>query len=107
MKCRAVSRIYKNQPNAQQQKVLKQETLREFNKLLAQYNREVALQVLYILRFDFGFGQERLNRFSDRLAEMQLKTIDRYEVKDEDIPSICEIKLRESGINIDGFLKEG
>ena len=64
------------------------------------------MQVLHILRFDFGFGQERLNKFADKLKNMQTKTVDRYEVKDEDIPNICELQLRESGINLDELLKE-
>ena len=99
-------RINNNQPTATQRKALKQECVKEFDKLLSLYNRQVALQVLYILRFDFGFGQERLKRFSDKLAKMQIKTIDRYEVKDGDIPDICEIQLRESGIDLKGILKE-
>ena len=99
-------RINNNQPTATQRKALKQECVKEFDKLLALYNKQVALQVLYILRFDFGFGQERLKKFADKLAEMQIKTIDRYEVKDGDVPDICEIQLRESGIDLKGILKE-
>lgn len=102
MKCR----IYKNQPNSAQKKALRAECVKEFDKLLSLYNREVALQVLYILRFDFGFGQERLKKFADRLTEMQNNTVHRYEVKDGEIPDICEIKLRESGINIDELIGE-
>ena len=101
MKCR----IYNNQPNAAQRKVLRAECVKEFDKLLAEYNREVALQVLYILRFDFGFGQERLQKFADKLAEMQNNTVHRYEVKDGEIPDICEIKLRDSGIDVKELLK--
>lgn len=99
-------RINKNQPNAQQRKVLKQECVREFDKLLELYNRQVALQVMHILRFEFGFGQERLQKFSDKLAEMQIDTMDRYIAKDEEVPDICEIKLRESGIDVKSLLKE-
>lgn len=99
-------RINNNQPNAAQRKALRAECVKEFDKLLADYNRQVALQVLYILRFNFGFGQERLKRFSDKLAEMQITTIDRYEATDGDVPDICEIKLRDSGINVEEFLKE-
>lgn len=73
--------------------------------MLELYNRQVALQVLYILRFDFGFGQERINKFADKLSEMQIKTMERYEVKDDDIPNICEMKLRDSGIDVDKFFK--
>ena len=101
MKCR----IYNNQPNAAQRKVLRAECVKEFNKLLSLYNREVALQVLYILRFDFGFGQERLKKFADKLAEMQNNTVHRYEVNDGEIPDICEIKLRDSGIDVKELLK--
>lgn len=99
-------RIHNNKPNAAQRKALKNECVKEFDKLLSLYNKQVALQVLYILRFDFGFGQERLRRFSERMKEMQITTIDRYEVKDGDVPDICEIKLRDSGIDVKEFLKE-
>lgn len=93
--------------NASQRKILKAECVKEFDKLLADYNRQVAVQVLYILHFDFGYGQERLRRFSEKMKEMQITTIDRYESKEDDVPYICEIKLRDSGINVDEFLKEG
>lgn len=99
-------RINNNQPTAKQKEVLRAECVKEFDKLLGFYNRQVALQVLYILRFDFGFGKDRLKKFSDKLAEMQIKTIERYEATDGDVPDICEIKLKESGINLDEFLKE-
>ena len=99
-------RINNNKPTATQRKALRQECVKEFDKLLATYNKQVALQVLHILRFDFGWGQQRLKKFSDRLAEMQIKTIDKYEATDGDVPDICEIQLRESGINLDEFLKE-
>lgn len=99
-------RINKNQPNASQRKALRQECVKEFDKLLSLYNRQVALQVLHILRFDFGFGQQRLEQFSDKLAEMQINTIGRYDAVDEDVPDICEIKLRDSGIDIKAILGE-
>lgn len=98
-------RINNNQPTSSQRKVLHQECVKEFDKLLATYNKQVALQVLHILRFDFGFGQQRLKQFSDKLAKMQIKTIDRYEATDSEVPDICEIKLRESGINIEEIFK--
>lgn len=94
-------RINKETPTAAQRKALRAECVKEFDKLLALYNRQVALQVLHILRFDFGFGQQRLKQFSEKLAEMQIKTIDRYEATDEEVPDICEIKLKESGINLE------
>lgn len=98
-------RINNDLPSAAQRRALQQECIKEFDSLLSKFNKQVVLQVLYILRFDFGFGQERLNKFADKLSEMQIKTMERYEVKDDDIPNICEMKLRDSGIDIDDFFK--
>jgi hypothetical protein len=99
-------RITNNQPNSAQRRVLRQECVKEFDNLLGIYNRQVALQVLHILRFDFGWGQQRLKQFSEKLAEMQIDTMDRYIATDEEVPDICEIKLRESGIDVKSLLKE-
>ena len=90
--------------NLKQRKIVEQECLKEFDRLLEAYNKEAVLQVLYILRFEYGFGQQRLKEFCDKLAVMQSKTVNRYEVKDEDVPDICEIKLRESGIDLSDFI---
>ena len=38
------------------------------------------------------------------MAEMQIKNIARYEVADGEIPDICEIQLRDSGINVEEFV---
>ena len=98
-------RINNNQPNAAQRKALRAECVKEFDKLLELYNKQVALQVLYILRFDYGFGQQRLEQFSKHLAEMQIDTIGRYDAIDEEVPDICEIKLRDSGIDVKKILE--
>ena len=98
-------RINNNTLNAAQRRALRRECINEFDGLLALYNRQVALQVLYILRFDYGFGQQRLEQFSKRLSEMQIETIDRYDAIDEDVPDICEIKLRDSGIDVKKILE--
>ena len=99
-------RLKNNKPNSAQRRILHQECVREFDNLLATYNRQVALQVLHILRFDFRFGQERLKKFSDKLAEMQIKTISKYEATDSEVADICEIQLRDSGIDVKSLLKE-
>ena len=101
MKCR----IHNNQPNAAQRKVLRAECVKEFDKLLAEYNREAALQVLYILRFKFGFGQERLKRFADELAKMQVEVGERYEMSDDCTWWICKKQLEESGIDLKGLIE--
>ena len=99
-------RINKNQPNAEQRKALKQQVAIEFNKLLERYNHDTAMQVLHILHFDFGFGQSRLQRFADKLTEMQADQRERYELPDSDTPWLCEKQLIEDGIDIDTLMKE-
>lgn len=74
-------RINNNRPNSAQRKALRQECVKEFDKLLELYNKQVAL------------------------AEMQIKNIDRYDIVDEEIPDICEIQLRNSGIDIKKILE--
>lgn len=98
-------RINREEPTAAQRRALKIQVKQDFEKLLELYNKEVALQVLHILHFDFGFGQQRLQKFADKLAEMQIETIDRYEMTDEDTPWRCEKELKESGIDVDKILK--
>lgn len=101
MKCR----IHNNQPNAAQRKALRAECVKEFDKLLELYNKQVALQVLYILRFDYGFGQERLQKFADKLKNAQIDLEDKYEMGGDCTWWLCEQKLKESGINVEEILK--
>ena len=97
MKCR----IQDNRPNSAQKRALKQMVATEFNELLERYNRMANLQFLYVLRFYFGFGQKRLQRAVDKLFEMQKDFDCRYELPEDDTPFLCELKLKESGIDID------
>ncbi len=102
MKCR----IYKNEPNAAQRKALRQEVVKEFDILRQRYNEDTALQVLHILHFDFGFGKKRLQRFADKLAEMQIGQEARYELPPDETPWLCRRQLEESGINVKELIKE-
>ena len=51
------------QPTAKQRKELKKECKNEFFHLLELYNKQVSLQIMHTLHFDFGFGEKRLNAF--------------------------------------------
>lgn len=100
MKCK----IYKNEPTAAQRKALRQECVKEFDTLLAQFNRDTALQILHILRFNYGFGQKRLEEFAEKLKAMQENQISRYELTDSDTPWLCEQQLKDSGIKLDKLI---
>ena len=101
MKCR----LYKNEPTSAQRKALKAECVKEFNELLSRYNHQVAAQILYILRFDYGFGQGRLEKFADKLKQMQINLEDKYEMGEDCTWWLCEQKLIESGIDVKELLK--
>ena len=92
------------QPTNKQKKIIKQEVSKEFTKQRERYNHNTALQVLHILRFDFGFGQERLQRFADKLCEMQKRQEEFYELSPDDTPWICEKQLENSGIDVEKIL---
>ena len=99
-------RLNKQEPTATQRKALKKEVAKEFNNLLERYNHDTALQVLHILHFDFGFGQARLQKFADKLNQMQVDQRERYELTDSDTPWLCEKQLEEDGIDLNELLKE-
>ena len=102
MRC---NRLRFEKPSKAQLKAMRNECGRVFNEQLETYNRMVALQIMYILRFKHGFGKTRLMQFFTDLKAMQANHIDRYEVTNDEVPDICEIKLRESGINIEDFFE--
>lgn len=100
MKC------FTKRPSAKQDKLIKQECRKEFAKLLDQYNREAAIQVLHILHFDFGFGEKRLQRFADKLNEMQRTQKETYELDYSDTAWLCEKQLTDVGLNVDKILEK-
>ena len=93
------------QPTAKQKKVLRAECKKEFFNLLEMYNRQVALQIMHVLHFEFKFGEKRILQFFLKLKEMQKRNIERYEVSDNDVPDICEIQLRDAGIEFEKFFE--
>ena len=105
MKCRVESKRYKNQPNANQRKAIDQSCAKVLDEHIEKLTKEFLLQTMYVLRFNFGYGKKRLKRFINRLADLQKLTYDRYGAKDGDVPAICEIKLRDSGIDVDELLE--
>jgi hypothetical protein len=99
MKC------FTKRPSAKQDKLIKQECRKEFAKLLDQYNRESAIQVLHILHYDFNFGEKRLMKFADKLNEMQRKQKETYELEYSDTAWICEKQLADKGFDVDKIIE--
>ena len=89
-----------------QYQAIHSEVTKQFANQLKTYNREAALQMLHILHFDFGFGKQRLQKFAEKLTEMQAKQKERYELPDSDTPWLCGRQLEADGINITELLGE-
>lgn len=98
-------RIRNDQPSAAQRKALKEECIKEFDTLLANFNRDVMVQLLYLFHFKYGFGQKRLAQLTEDLKEALQGLHTRYELSETDTPWICERKLEESGINVEELLR--
>lgn len=100
MKC------FTKRPSAKQDKLIKEECRKEFYNLLNQYNHEALIQMLYVLHFEFGFGEKRLYRFAEKIGEMQKSHKETYLLEDSDTAFICEKKLKDDGLNIDKILQK-
>lgn len=50
---------------------VRQECQKQFDELLTGFNRQAALQILYVLHTEYGFGQQRLEKFAERLKRVQ------------------------------------
>ena len=90
--------------NAAQRKDIRDECHKEFNRPVSSYKEKAAVQVLHILLFEFEFTEDDLERFANKLTAMQAEAIERYEIDDGEVPDICEIQLRNAGVNVDKLL---
>lgn len=86
---------------------VKNDIRKQFLRMIDRYNYDSALQVLHILHFEFGFGEQRLQKFAFCLTQMQKEQKERYELEDEDTPWLCEEQLKRSGIDIQKIIKGG
>lgn len=92
-------------PGGNLSRSVREDIAKQFTKLLNKYNREACIQVLHILRFEFGFGEQRLQKFADCLTQMQKEQKERYELDEEDTPWLCEVQLKRSGIDVEKILR--
>lgn len=92
------------EPTNKQKEIVRQECIKEFDLLLSNLNRDVCIQILHMFRFKRGYGQKRLTALANDLKEVLDTIHSRYELKESDTAWLCEMKLRESGIDIDSIL---
>lgn len=98
-------RIYKNEPNSAQRRVLRNEVAKEFDKLLENFNHDVMVQMLYLFHFKYGYGKKRLAQLNKDIAQCLGGLHARYELSEDDTIWLCEKKLAEDGIDINKLLE--
>ena len=98
-------RVNINKPNEKQRQILRQECIKEFDKLTENMNRDVYIQLLHFFHFERGYGQKRLQVLADDLKTALDGIHARYELSDNDTAWICEKKLREDHIDVDKLLE--
>jgi hypothetical protein len=95
-----------NKPNEAQKKILRQECIKEFDRLIENMNRDVYIQLLHFFKFKRGYGQKRLEALSKDLKEALEGIHARYELSESDTAWICERQLIDSGIDISRLLED-
>ena len=88
-------------PNEAQKEIIK----KEFDKLLDNFNHDTFVQIAHYFHFERGFGQKRLEDLIKGLRTALSKIHSRYELNEVDTTWICELKLKEDGIDVERLLK--
>ena len=106
MKCRAMSKVFKDQPTSGQRKALLQECVKEFDTLTKNFEYDVNVKLFYLFHFKYGFGIKRLLQLSKDMKEIFEGLHSRYELPESEDVWLCKKKLAEKGIDVDELLKE-
>ena len=83
---------------------------RETAKALAawdeKHENEIDAIILWELHQQLGFGEKRLRRFYDAFSKEFNELRKRYECEDENAIWLCDMKLKEIGVDIGKWRKE-
>ena len=86
----------KNNMSKKHQQVLR----KEITKSTHEYIHKLDSAVLYLLYEEYGFGKKRLRQFYDRFHNVLDGVAERYEYDVSEAPDICELKLKDIGVNL-------
>ena len=83
----------------------------EIQRQLAEYSRkhanEIDAIILWQLHAQYGFGEKRLRRFYDRFKAEYFDLIKRYEMDEDDNIWLNTYKLKEIGVDIESWNRDG
>lgn len=103
---KAGGKIYGAAFTAAERKAMNIEIERQLAEYTRKYEVELNARVLYVLREQLGFGEQRLRRFFDRFQIEIDDLVKYYEMGDEDAAWLCTRKLKEAGIDVAQWCKE-
>lgn len=104
---RSGGRIFGVQFTAKEQKAIDAEILRQCAEFDKKNENEMDALILWILHEKFGFGKKRLRAFYDYFSTELDALVKWYEMGDEDKVWLCTRKLKEYGVDIAEWNKEG
>lgn len=83
----------------------------EINKQIAESDRKyqdnIDAMVLYALHTHLGFGPKRLRDFYEAFSVVHKSLTDYYEMSEDDGPWLAARKLKEIGVDVEAWNKEG
>lgn len=89
-----------------EKKALDMEIARQLADYTQKYELEVESMVLLVLRDEFGFGEQRLQRVHKGLSKGIDDLVNRYQMTDQDAAWLCTYKLKEEGFDISKWDEE-
>lgn len=104
---RSGGHIFGVQFTAKEQKAMDAEILRQCAEFDKKNETELDSLILWVLHERFGFGKKRLKVFHDCFSTELDTLVKRYEMADEDKAWLCTHKLKQYGIDIAEWNKEG
>lgn len=102
---RAFGKIYGVKLNRAEQKAMDEEINRQFFELDRKYTRDNDATILWALHECFGFGEKRLRQFWEFFFREQARLREHYQI-DTNEGNLCKFKLKEIGVDIDGWHDE-
>lgn len=104
---KAGGKVYGAVLSSAEQKALDIEIKRQLAENWRKHSNEVEAMVLWAVHEKYGCGPKRLRDFYDTIAPLFEELAARYEMEDCDLPWLCTYKLKEYGIDIEEWRKNG
>ena len=93
-------------PNSKQREIMNHEINKYVIEVNDQYQKDFDAMIVWYVHVHLGFGKKRLRRFYDGFRKEYERLIEHYQMQG-DTGWLCRYKLKEIGVDIDEWVKEG